>query len=101
MPQFTNIFIHYLYEILPALAIGFFISGLVHEMIPEDKVLKYLGAGGIAHLFGGHEHERAHAGAGPRQARAAGLFVAARDAEIGQAGPRRGATGRHERWRQS
>jgi uncharacterized membrane protein YraQ (UPF0718 family) len=36
---------------LPALAIGFFISGIVHEMIPEDKVLKYLGTGGIAPVF--------------------------------------------------
>jgi uncharacterized membrane protein YraQ (UPF0718 family) len=43
--------LHYLYEILPALTVGFFISGLVHEMIPEDKVLKYLGTGGIAPVF--------------------------------------------------
>jgi len=47
MEHFIHIFIHYLKEILPALAIGFFISGLVHEMIPEDAVLKYLGSGGI------------------------------------------------------
>ena len=51
MPQFANVLIHYLYEIIPALAIGFFISGLIHEMIPEDKVLKYLGTGGIAPVF--------------------------------------------------
>ena len=51
MPHFVQVFLHYLYEILPALAIGFFISGLVHEMIPEDKVLKYLGTGGIAPVF--------------------------------------------------
>lgn len=51
MPHFVHVFLHYLYEILPALAIGFFISGLVHEMIPEDKVLKYLGADGIAPVF--------------------------------------------------
>lgn len=51
MNQFINIFIHYLLEILPALAIGFFISGLVHELIPEDKVLKYLGSGGIKPIF--------------------------------------------------
>ncbi|MFA5256326.1 MAG: permease [Candidatus Omnitrophota bacterium] len=51
MPHFANVFLHYLYEILPALAIGFLISGLVHEMIPEDKVLKYLGTGGIAPVF--------------------------------------------------
>lgn len=47
MEQFIHIFIHYLKEIVPALAIGFFISGLVHELIPEDAVLKHLGSGGI------------------------------------------------------
>lgn len=47
MEHFIRIFVHYLAEIVPALAIGFFISGLVHELIPEDAVLKYLGAGGI------------------------------------------------------
>jgi hypothetical protein len=47
MEHFTHIFIHYLGEILPALAIGFFISGLVHELIPEDLVLKYLGTKGL------------------------------------------------------
>lgn len=51
MDGFIYIFFNYLYEILPALAIGFFISGIVHEMIPEDKVLKYLGTGGIAPVF--------------------------------------------------
>ena len=51
MPHFAHVFLRYLYEILPALAIGFFISGIVHEMIPEDKVLKYLGGGGIKPIF--------------------------------------------------
>ena len=51
MPHFAHVFLHYLYEILPALAIGFLISGFVHEMIPEDKVSKYLGSGGIAPIF--------------------------------------------------
>src|SRR3989338_4588966 len=51
MQQFIVIFLHYLQEVLPALAIGFFISGLVHELIPEDKVLKYLGSGGIKPIF--------------------------------------------------
>ena len=51
MPHFAHVFLHYLYEILPALAIGFLISGLVHELIPEDKVLKYLGTGGVAPVF--------------------------------------------------
>jgi len=47
MEHFIHIFLHYLREVVPALAIGFFISGLVHELIPEDAVLKYLGSGGI------------------------------------------------------
>lgn len=47
MEHFVHIFLHYLAEVLPALAIGFFISGIVHELIPEDIVLKYLGSGGI------------------------------------------------------
>jgi len=51
MQQFFHIFLHYAYEVIPALAVGFFISGIVHEMIPEDKVLKYLGGGGIKPIF--------------------------------------------------
>jgi len=49
--HFGHVFLHYLLEILPALAAGFFISGLVHELIPEDAVLKYLGSGGIMPIF--------------------------------------------------
>lgn len=51
MEHFIGIILHYLYEIIPALAIGFLISGFVHELIPEDKVLKYLGSGGLAPIF--------------------------------------------------
>jgi len=51
MEHFVHIFLHYLAEIIPALAIGFFISGLVHELIPEDAVLKYLGSGGIVPIL--------------------------------------------------
>jgi len=47
MAHFAHIFLHYLAEIVPALAVGFLISGLVHELIPEDAVLKHLGSGGI------------------------------------------------------
>lgn len=47
MEHFLQVFLHYLKEVLPALAIGFLISGFVHELIPEDKVLKYLGSGGM------------------------------------------------------
>src|SRR3989338_2451504 len=51
MAHFIRVFIHYLYEVIPALAVGFLISGLVHELIPEDKVLKYLGSGGITSIL--------------------------------------------------
>ncbi|MCX5679194.1 MAG: permease [Candidatus Omnitrophica bacterium] len=51
MEHFIHVFLHYLYEVLPALAIGFLISGFVHEMIPEDLVLKYLGKRGIAPIL--------------------------------------------------
>ena len=47
MANFIYIFLHYAYEVIPALLIGFFISGFVHELIPEDIVLKYLGSKGI------------------------------------------------------
>ena len=47
MTNFIHIFLHYLKEVTPALALGFFISGLIHELIPEDAVLKYLGSKGI------------------------------------------------------
>jgi uncharacterized protein len=51
MDHFFQIFFHYLQEIIPALAAGFFISGIVHELIPENAVLKYLGTGGIRPVF--------------------------------------------------
>ena len=51
MEHFIGVFLHYLYEVLPALAIGFLISGFVHEMIPEDLVLKYLGKRGMAPIL--------------------------------------------------
>ena len=38
---------HYLVEIIPALAIGFFLSGLAHEFIPQDWVDRNLGHTGI------------------------------------------------------
>src|SRR3989338_1095987 len=51
MERLIPIFLGYFYEIIPALAIGFFISGLIHELVPEDKVLKYLGGGGLKPIF--------------------------------------------------
>ena len=38
---------HYLIEVIPALAIGFFLSGLAHEFIPQSWVDKNLGKPGI------------------------------------------------------
>ena len=46
-----HMLLHYLVEILPALAIGFFISGLVHEFLSQDIVGKYLGRSGIKPIF--------------------------------------------------
>ncbi|MFC1704084.1 permease [Candidatus Omnitrophota bacterium] len=45
--QFITTLLHYLKEILPALAIGFFLSGLIHEFVPTDWVRKYLGQTGV------------------------------------------------------
>lgn len=40
-------FLHYVAELVLPLAIGFFLSGLFHEFIPEDLVEKHLGERGI------------------------------------------------------
>lgn len=45
--QFFFVFKDYLIEILPALAIGFFLSGLINEFISTSWVEKYLGERGI------------------------------------------------------
>lgn len=39
--------IHYIYEVVPAVLLGFFISGIIHELIPSRLVEKYLGGKGI------------------------------------------------------
>jgi len=49
--KFFIVFKHYLIEILPALVIGFFLSGLIHEFIPKDWVEKSLGKRGIKPVF--------------------------------------------------
>ncbi len=49
--QFLTVFKHYLVEILPALAIGFFLSGLIHEFIPRGWVERGLGKKGIRPIF--------------------------------------------------
>jgi uncharacterized membrane protein YraQ (UPF0718 family) len=41
------VLLHYITEVIPSLILGFFISGLIHEFIPQKWVEKYLGAKGI------------------------------------------------------
>jgi len=38
---------HYVIEVLPALAAGFLVSGIINEFIPEDLVKKHLGKRGL------------------------------------------------------
>lgn len=45
--NFLNTFKYYLVEIIPALLVGFFLSGVVHEFIPTHWVNKHLGGRGI------------------------------------------------------
>lgn len=42
---------HYSVEIFPALALGFFLSGLIHEFIPSSWVEKNLGKKGLKSIF--------------------------------------------------
>jgi uncharacterized membrane protein YraQ (UPF0718 family) len=45
--QFLDVFWGYLIEVLPALAVGFILSGLIHEFVPIDWVERHLGGRGI------------------------------------------------------
>lgn len=45
--NFLESFKHYFIEMAPALAIGFFLSGLIHEFIPDTWVNKHLGEKGV------------------------------------------------------
>lgn len=47
MEHFFHTFLHYAREVIPALAVGFGISGLVHEFVPGDLVARHLGARGV------------------------------------------------------
>ena len=49
--QFFIVFKDYLIEVLPFLAIGFLLSGLIHEFVPSGWVEKHLGGKGIKPLF--------------------------------------------------
>lgn len=49
--QFFIVFKDYLIEVLPFLAIGFFLSGLIHEFVPTWLVERHLGGRGIKPLL--------------------------------------------------
>ena len=49
--EFLSVLKHYIIEILPFLALGFFLSGLVHEFVPPQLVDKHLGGKGIRPIF--------------------------------------------------
>ena len=49
--QFFIVFKDYLIELLPFLAIGFFLSGLINEFVPTGWVEKHLGGKGIKPLI--------------------------------------------------
>ncbi len=49
--KFLEVFKHYLIEVLPALVIGFFLSGLIHELIPTRWVERYLGRRGASPIL--------------------------------------------------
>ena len=49
--QFFIVFRDYLIEVLPFLAIGFFLSGLIHEFVPTGWVERHLGGKGIKPLL--------------------------------------------------
>lgn len=45
--NFLNSFKHYFIEMFPALAIGFLLSGIIHEFIPDAWINKHLGGRGL------------------------------------------------------
>ena len=49
--RFFIVFKDYLIEVLPFLAIGFFLSGLIHEFVPTGLVERHLGGRGIKPLL--------------------------------------------------
>ena len=52
--QYFIVFKDYLIEVLPFLAIGFLLSGLIHEFIPSQWVERHLGGEGIKPLLYRH-----------------------------------------------
>lgn len=51
MNRFVSALVMYFVEVLPALAIGFLLSGIVHEFVPAKWIDKNLGAKGIRPIF--------------------------------------------------
>ena len=51
MEKFIFVLWHYLAEIIPALALGFFLSGLIHEFVPQTWVERNLGQKGLKAVF--------------------------------------------------
>ena len=49
--QFFIVFKDYLIEVLPYLAVGFFLSSLIHEFVPTGWVERHLGGKGIKPLI--------------------------------------------------
>jgi uncharacterized membrane protein YraQ (UPF0718 family) len=47
IPHFIHMLGHYSVEIFPALIVGFLISGVVHQFVPEELVTRYLGKKGV------------------------------------------------------
>ena len=49
--QFLIVFKDYLVELLPFLAVGFLLSGVIHEFVPSGWVERHLGGKGIRPLI--------------------------------------------------
>ena len=49
--QFFLVLKDFLIEVLPFLAVGFFLSGLIHEFVPTEWVERHLGGKGIKPLL--------------------------------------------------
>lgn len=51
MTKFIETLLHYFIEVTPVLALGFLLSGVIHEFIPTTWVRKYLDTKGIKPIF--------------------------------------------------
>lgn len=48
---FLDNLLHFFYDVWPALALGFLLSGIIHEFIPESWIDKYLSKKGFKPIF--------------------------------------------------